>query len=68
MEAGCYTLDLYCDDPNHGARHPHRVSSLDAQYIGQTYADCKRQAKADGWKWVDDKNICKRCTEENKRK
>lgn len=68
MEAACYTLDLYCDDPLHLERHPGKFESLDAQYIGQTYGECKRQAKADGWKWVSYKNICKRCTEENKRK
>lgn len=68
MEAAGYTLDLYCDDPKHRERHPFRVDSRDAQYYGQSYGECKRLAKADGWKWLDNKNICKRCDELNKAK
>jgi hypothetical protein len=71
MEAACYTLDLYCDDPKHGERHPNQFESLDAQYTGETYGECKKQAKADGWKWVKgsgihDWNICGRCNKLNK--
>lgn len=69
MEAACYILDLYCDDPDHYARHPNKIDSLDAQYTGETYGECKKQARADGWKWVTSRhsgntlNICKRCAE-----
>ena len=62
MEAAGYTLDLYCDFPMHNQLTPWKGMSLDAQYYGQTYGECKRQAKADGWKWTaDDKNHCKTC-------
>lgn len=71
MEAAGYSLDLYCDDPKHWERHPGKYQSLDEQYYGQTYGECKKQARADGWKWVKvagqiDANVCGRCNMLNK--
>lgn len=64
MEAAGYTLDLYCDFHIHSQLTPWKSTSLDAQYYGQTYAEVKRMAKADGWKWTKDgKNHCKICAE-----
>lgn len=62
MEAAGYTLNLYCDSPNHKENFPKKFTSLDAEYYGQTYAECKRMAKRDGWKWRKDLNICKKCS------
>jgi hypothetical protein len=43
--ASGYTLDLYCD--HHNTEHEFgRITS----YYGNTFSDCARQARADGWK------------------
>ncbi len=44
--ASGYSLDLYCDAPgNHDFNDvfPH-------QYVGETFAECVKQAKKYGWK------------------
>lgn len=66
MEAAIYSLDLYCDSDMHMELHPTKYLSLDAQYTGETYSDCKRQAKADGWKWIEGQNICDKCFKQRK--
>lgn len=66
MIAACYSMDLYCrrNVPNDGtltnARKPHHNEP--AMYTGRTFADCKRQAMADGWAFGRDGDVtCKRC-------
>lgn len=50
MMAGCYSLDIYCDDLLH-VSHNRR-----ANFTGRTHAECARQAKEAGWsvprKWT----------------
>jgi hypothetical protein len=78
VKAGAYTLDLYCDlritvediaggfdkNPNHGHREfPH-------QFVGDTYGECKKQAKKNGWKvgrWGE-QDLCPKCAKAKKRK
>jgi hypothetical protein len=44
---GGYTLDLYCDFcPSR--RKAYSADSF-AQYVAETYAECVRLARADGW-------------------
>lgn len=63
MEAAGYTLDLYCDFPMHSTLTPWKPGSRDASYFGETYAQVKRMAQKDGWKWtIDEKNHCPICT------
>jgi len=44
MIVGCYTMDLYCDDPEHIA-----IYGQQPQWTGRDLAECKREAKRDGW-------------------
>jgi hypothetical protein len=70
MIVGAYSLDLYCDndaEPTHhkiggrlyvGTGQYPDLKELNDQYIGETFLECAKQARADGWK-VDRKNdIC----------
>jgi hypothetical protein len=45
---GCYSLDLYCDDPTHRAFEP-GGNSRPGTFTGDTFTECARKAKADGW-------------------
>lgn len=52
MITGCYTLHLYCrhrwpDGSNYDARH----YGDPAEYTGRTYAECKRSAMKQGWRF-----------------
>lgn len=44
--ASGYTLDLYCDHQNDN----HRFNEFPWQYTGETFAECARAAKRNGWK------------------
>jgi hypothetical protein len=45
-EIGCYTMDLYCDHPEHDAYSRYnRVP----QYTGHTQGECLRAARREGW-------------------
>lgn len=57
---GCYTLDLYCQhrwpegctfDERHYHYEPGAGALPDGQFTGRTYAECKRNALARGWKF-----------------
>ena len=50
MIVGGYSLHLYCDNVLHAFRHPDKVGSLDAEFAGHERADCRKDAKAKGWK------------------
>lgn len=63
MEARGYTLDLYCDNPDHDDKAPWSPTSCHGTYFGETYAEVKRAAKKAGWSYTrDGKQICKYCT------
>lgn len=49
---GCYSIDLYCDDPNHSYLHTGTVSQP-GTVTGETLAECKREARRCGWKLTD---------------
>lgn len=60
MEAGCYTINLYCDnDWAHPCEPDQKTPS--AEYVGETGAECRKQAKRDGWKFHRDG--CHTCPE-----
>lgn len=43
-EVSCYSMDLYCDSPE----HPVHANVPDV-YTGRSFSDCIRQARKDGW-------------------
>jgi hypothetical protein len=45
---GCYSLDLYCDDPTHRAYDVGGISRP-GTYTGDTFTECARKARVDGW-------------------
>ena len=46
MIVGCYSLDLYCDDPRHLAwRDKHHPGS----FGGHTFGQAVKEARAAGW-------------------
>jgi hypothetical protein len=60
---GGYTLDLYCDDPRHTANYRMSIGrpgdlSLDAEFTGETYGECARQARRKGWMLSRDGTRC----------
>lgn len=72
-EVGCYSLHLYCDDPKHD-RIRFNNSYWPGEYTGRDLAQARKEAKAEGWKFLrerSDKNslgsgpktICPRCVE-----
>lgn len=44
--AGGYSLHLYCDHENGS----HRFREFPHEYDGETFSECARAAKKDGWK------------------
>ena len=68
MIAGCYTLDLYCDNynPEALACNGHRFGEFPHQYHDELGSKCRAQAKADGWK-VNYKTGAATCPKCNKR-
>lgn len=46
MMAGCYTLHLYCEHPEH-SEWVHNM--WPAEYTGESYTNCLEQAKSDGF-------------------
>ena len=68
MEAAGYTLDIYCD--TEGCEYP-SILHNGATFYAQTYAQCKKAARAKGWRWAKREgetiNLCPRCAETMKR-
>lgn len=76
MMAGCYCLDLYCDngeDKWEASKdnplvdvHGHRYDEFPHQYSDEYGSVCRADAKKDGWKFFRDGRVfCPKC---NKRK
>lgn len=71
MIVGGYSLDLYCENldgdtcknprPKDGLTHP-------AEYYSQTFGECARMAREDGWRLNRKKGtaICPWCTGKRK--
>lgn len=60
MIAGCYLLHLYCDS---GLDHTWaEMSKFPHEYTAETGAECRKEAKAAGWKLNPDRTaICPKC-------
>ena len=72
MMFGCYTMDLYCrngmpsDGEPKGCRAPKRLQHPHpcawAQFVGETYGECRRQANRRGWVFNRDGDVtCRHC-------
>ena len=55
--AGCYTLDLYCDNPDCD-----RKGFGPDQYTAETGATCRRNARQRGWLITADRQLCPACS------
>lgn len=65
MIAGCYSLDLYCDNdsPSSVERGEHVYREFPHQYTAEHGSKCRSLARKAGWK-LDIKNglaICPKC-------
>jgi hypothetical protein len=64
MLAGCYTLDLYCDNPNHVWEY----HEFPDQYFHELGSVCRQAARKRGWKFTKDRltgdpvHICPKCS------
>lgn len=62
MISSGYVVDLYCDcadcaADSHSMQEYHPKCGF-AQYSGETWAECKRGAKQDGWYISNDRQTC----------
>lgn len=48
MISACYSMELYCDCLACQAA-PRRNYVPDSEYTGETWGECARQARKDGW-------------------
>ncbi|AUG88109.1 hypothetical protein HOS53_gp051 [Klebsiella phage May] len=53
-----YSMDLYCDCDTCTKATAIFGSNTPSQYFGETYAECAKQAKQDGWYLSRDKRKC----------
>lgn len=63
MIVGCYSMDLYCDNDHKtdGTAREYQLAKP-GQYTGHTEADCKRDARKEGWKFKrNGKVYCPAC-------
>ena len=57
--ASGYTLDLYCDHHN----DDHGFNAGPTTYFGETFAECAKQARKEGWVLHKDQTAtCPKCT------
>lgn len=65
MIAGCYSLDLYCDnyDPRVEGCNGHAYDEFPHQYTDELGSKCRARARADGWlvNYKTGKAICPKC-------
>ena len=70
-EVSCYSMDLYCDGPDHRDKHGFRSRVPDV-FTGHTFAECIRAARKDGWSWNpkgkgeqgSGRAVCPKCREQ----
>jgi hypothetical protein len=70
MIIGCYTLNLYCDTPGCQLSLEKRYSGQPVpQYTGETYGECARKARVDGWQLSADRQVatCPACCNQRHR-
>lgn len=65
MIASGYSMDLYCEADG----HQHGYNEGQAQFFGETWADCARQAREAGWRIHKQRRecICPKCVKQGLR-
>lgn len=58
MIASGYTLDLYCDNEKKCRDEHFYFGVPQGQFLGETWADTVKQAKAAGWYVSKKKRVC----------
>ena len=62
MIAGCYSLDLYCEDAE-GGPCPVPWNKFPDTFTGETWGQCVRQARRAGWRITRDRRAyCPECS------
>jgi hypothetical protein len=70
--AGCYTVDLYCENADSGSpgkrgECPTSWHYFPSQYTGETWGECIRQARRRGWTVTRDRlAYCPDCSGKRK--
>ena len=68
MEASCYSMDLYCDRLIECSPEGWEDGGS-ATYTGETWGECAKQARNDGWIFrKDGTHVCPRCSGKRRRK
>ena len=63
MMAGCYTLDLYCENADVWPDPLHAYNEFPRTYIHELGSVCRSNARRDGWLIGDgDHQLCPRCS------
>lgn len=61
MRAGCYTLDLYCDNRSDPEAKCHR-DPFPKVFLHERGAVCRRKARRAGWLLGRDQDLCPKCS------
>ncbi len=63
MMAGCYSLDLYCDNAGTFPDGIHAFDEFPHQFTHELGSVCRARAKAAGWLFQrDGKTLCPKCS------
>ena len=63
MIAGCYALDLYCDNSGPWPDGRHKYNEFPHQYTDELGSRCRQAARRDGWLLTrDGKAYCPKCS------
>lgn len=61
MQAGCYTLDLYCDAEN----PEHKYGEFPHQFFDEHGRTCRARARRAGWRLArtsGEQDLCPKCS------
>ena len=64
MIVGCYSMDLYCSNDARcvGEIGPYQRQVRFCGFTGETAAQCRKEARKIGWKFINGDVICPKCT------
>lgn len=61
MRAGCYTLDLYCDN-RLGTDAPCYRDAFPKVFVHEKGSVCRRKARRAGWRLGIEQDLCPKCS------
>lgn len=64
-----YSIDLYCDGKDEGLHPRYWEDNWKTDYSGETWAECAKQARQDGWYISRDrtKAYCPKCAKRKRK-